>query len=145
MNEALKWKLAFAFLLVFIAGVTTGCLFGALHLKKRHIIGPPHSGDVAGRMREHLRKALDLSAEQEATIRPIVDATSAKLEAIRIESAGRVRAVMEESKREIAPQLNPEQQKKLEKLEAHHRKIMIHHGFHHHKHKDKEKPPPPPP
>ena len=27
MNSALKWKLAFAFLLVFIAGVTTGaCL-----------------------------------------------------------------------------------------------------------------------
>ena len=140
MNEALKWKLAFAFLLVFIAGVTTGCLFGALHLKKRHIIGPPHSGDVAGRMREHFRKALDLTAEQEAKILPIVDATSTKLEGIRIETAERVRAVMEESKREIAPQLSPEQQKKLEKLEAHHRKFMIHHGFH--RHRPKEKPSP---
>jgi hypothetical protein len=140
MNEALKWKLAFAFLLVFIAGVTTGCLFGALHLKKRHIIGPPHSGDVAGRMREHFRKALDLTAEQETKILPIIDATSTKLEAIRIESAERVRAVMEQSKREIAPQLSPEQQEKLEKLEAHHRKIMIHHGFHHHKPKEKPSP-----
>ena len=140
MNSALKWKLAFAFLLVFIAGVTTGCLFGALHLKKRHIIGPPHSGDVAGRMREHFRKALDLTAEQETNILPIIDATATKLEAIRIETAERVRAVMEESKREIAPQLSPEQQKKLEKLEAHHRKIMIHHGFH--RHPPKEKPSP---
>ena len=144
MNEALKWKLAFAFLLVFIAGVTTGCLFGALHLKKRHIIGPPHSGDVAGKMREHFRKALDLTPEQEAKIMPVIDATSTRLEAIRLETAERVRAVMAESKREIAPQLSPEQQEKLDKLEAHHRKIMIHHGFHHHKHKDKamEKPPP---
>jgi Spy/CpxP family protein refolding chaperone len=140
MNQALKWKLAFAFLLVFIAGVTTGCLFGALHLKKRHFIGPPHSGDVAGRMREHFRKALDLTAEQETKITPIIDATSTKLEAIRIETAERVRAVMEESKRELAPQLSPEQQKKLEKLETHHRKIMIHHGFHHHKPKEKSPP-----
>ncbi|HEX8489993.1 MAG TPA: hypothetical protein VF626_03155 [Chthoniobacterales bacterium] len=140
MNEALKWKLAFAFLLVFIAGVTTGCLFGALHLKKRHIIGPPHSGDVAGRMREHFRKALDLTAEQEAKILPVIDATSTKLEAIRIESAERVRAVMEQSKREIAPQLSPEQQEKLEQLEAHHRKIMIHHGFHHRKPIEKPSP-----
>lgn len=144
MNGALKWKLAFAFLLVFIAGVTTGCLFGALHLKKRHIIGPPHSGDVAGKMREHFRNALDLSSDQEAKIMPIIDATSARLEAIRLETAERVRGVMAESKREIAPQLSPEQREKLEKLEAHHRKIMIHHGFHHHKHKDKHKENPPP-
>jgi Spy/CpxP family protein refolding chaperone len=144
MNEALKWKLAFAFLLVFIAGVTTGCLFGALHLKKRHIIGPPHSGDVAGKMREHFRKALDLTSEQEAKIMPVIDATSTRLEAIRLETAERVRAVMAESKREIAPQLSPEQQEKLNKLEAHHRKIMIHHGFHHHRHKEKDKEKPPP-
>ena len=144
MNEALKWKLAFAFLLVFIAGVTTGCLFGALHLKKRHIIGPPHSGDVAGKMREHFRKALDLTPEQEAKILPVIDATSTRLEAIRLETAERVRAVMAESKREIAPQLSPEQQEKLNKLEAHHRRIMIHHGFHHHKHKDKAKEKPSP-
>ena len=140
MNGALKWKLAFAFLLVFIAGVTTGCLFGALHLKKRHIIGPPHSGDVAGKMREHFRKALDLTPEQEAKLMPIVQATSEKLEAIRLETAERVRTVMAESKREIAPQLSPAQQEKLDKLEVRHRKIMMHHGFHHHPPKDR--PPP---
>jgi Spy/CpxP family protein refolding chaperone len=133
MNNALKWKLAFAFLLVFIAGMTTG-LFGMLHLR-HHLLGPPHSGDVADRMREHFRRALDLTSEQESKMAPIIDATSAKLEAIRIETAERVRTVMEESKREVAPYLSPEQQKKLEKLEAEHRKIMLHHRF----------PPPPPP
>jgi Spy/CpxP family protein refolding chaperone len=133
MNSALKWKLAFAFLLVFIAGLTTG-LFGTLHLR-HHLLGPPHSGDVADRMREHFRRALDLTSEQESKMAPIIDATSAKLEAIRIETAERVRTVMEESKREVAPYLSPEQQLKLEKLEAEHRKVMLHHRF----------PPPPPP
>lgn len=127
MNNSLKWKLAVAFLLVFIAGITTG-VFGALHLR-HHILGPPHSGDVRGKMREHLRRALNLTSEQEAKIAPIVDATTAKLETIRIETAERVRTVMEESKREIAPQLNPDQQKKLEKLESEHRRMMMHHGF----------------
>jgi hypothetical protein len=141
MNSALKWKLAFAFLLVFIAGVTTGGLFGT-HQLKRHFLRPPQSGDVAGKMREHFRRALDLTPEQENKIAPIVDSATTRLEAIRIETAERVRAVMEESKREIAPQLSPEQQEKLEKLEAHHRKILIHHGFRHHKHKDKDKPSP---
>ncbi|MEY2528922.1 MAG: hypothetical protein QOJ05_1012 [Verrucomicrobiota bacterium] len=134
MNSALKWKLAFAFLLVFFAGTMTG-FFGTFHLRHHFFLGPPHSGDVNERMREHLRRTLDLTPEQSAKISPIMDATSAKLEAIRIESAERVRAVMEESKRAIAPELSPEQQKKLEKLEAEHRKLMIHHHF----------PPPPPP
>lgn len=138
MNNALKWKLAFAFLLVFVAGVTTG-FFGTFHVR-HHFLGPPHSGDVAGRMREHLRRALDLTPEQDTKILPIVDATSAKLEAIRVETAERVRAVMEESKRAIAPALNPEQQKKLEKLEAEHRKLMIHHRFHPPPPKDKPSP-----
>jgi Spy/CpxP family protein refolding chaperone len=128
MNNALKWKLAFAFLLVFAAGATTGGLFSVLHVK-RHFLGPPHSGAVGDRMREHLRRALDLTPEQAAKISPIVDATSAKLEAIRIETAQRVRTVMEESEKQISPELSADQQKKLQALKREHHKIMLHHGF----------------
>jgi Spy/CpxP family protein refolding chaperone len=127
MNDALKWKLAFAFLLVFVAGAMTG-FFGTFHLR-HHFLGPPHSGDVNERMREHLRRALDLTPEQSAKITPIVDATTAKLEAIRIESAQRVRVVMEESEKQIAPELSPEQQTKLQALKKEHSRMMKHHGF----------------
>ena len=129
MNSALKGKLALACLLVFVAGAATGAFFGVHHLRHHVILGPPHSGDVPDRMREHLRRELGLTAEQEAKIAPIVDATSAKLETIRVETAERVRTVMEESKAQVAPFLTAEQQKKLERLEAQHRKMMIHHGF----------------
>ena len=135
MNSELKWKLAFAFLLVFVAGGMTGAFFGIHGLRHHMMLGPPHSGDVPDRMREHLRRTLDLTADQEKKIGPIVDATSAKLEAIRVETAERVRTVMEESKKEVAPLLTPEQQKKLDNLESEHRKMMMHHGF---------LPPPPP-
>ena len=118
MNSALKWKLAFAFLLVFVAGGMTGVFFG-VHLLRHHMmLGPPHSGDVPDRMREHMRRTLGLTAEQEKKIAPIVDATSAKLESIRVETAERVRSVMEDSKKEVAPLLTPEQQKKLDQLES---------------------------
>ena len=133
MNSSLKWMLAFAFLLVFVAGVTTGGLLSTLHVR-RHFLGPPHSGAVGDRMREHLRRALDLTPEQAEKIGPIVDATSAKLELIRIESAQRVRNAMDESERQISPQLTPEQQTKLQKLKLEHHRILMHHGF---------KPPPP--
>lgn len=136
MNGALKWKLAFAFLLVFVAGVTTGGLLSTLHMR-RHFLGPPHSGAVGDRMREHLRRALDLTPEQAAKISPIVDATSAKLEAIRIETAQRVRTAMEESERQISPELTPEQQKKLQNMKREHQRILMHHGF-------MPAPPPPP-
>ena len=135
MNSELKWKLAFAFLLVFVAGGMTGAFFGIHGLRHHMMLGPPHSGDVPDRMREHLRRTLDLTADQEKKIGPIVDATSAKLETIRVETAERVRAVMEESKKEVTPLLTPEQQKKLDNLESEHRKMMMHHGF---------LPPPPP-
>jgi len=36
---------------------------------------------------------------------------------------------MEESKKEVAPLLTPEQQKKLDQLDSEHRKMMLHHGF----------------
>jgi Spy/CpxP family protein refolding chaperone len=142
MNSSLKGKLALAFLLVFVAGAATGAFLGLHHLTHHIILGPPHSGDVPDKMREHFRRALGLTAEQEKKIAPIIDVTSAKLETIRVETAERVRSVMEESKRQVAPLLTPEQQKKLEKLDSEHRKMMLHHGF---LPPPKDKPPPPTP
>ena len=133
MNNALKWKLAIACLLVFVAGGMTG-LFGGLHM--RHLfLGPPHSGDMPMKMREHLRRELGLTPAQEAKLAPIIDATSAKLEAIRVETAQRVRKAMEESEQQIVPELTAEQKTKLQKLKEQHHKILMHHGF---------TPPPPP-
>jgi len=135
MNSSLKGKLALAFLLVFVAGAATGAFLGLHHLTHHIVLGPPHSGDVPDKMREHFRRTLGLSAEQEQKIGPIIEATSAKLESIRVETAERVRAVMDESKKQVAPLLTPEQQKKLDKVESEHRAMMTHHGF---------LPPPPP-
>ena len=129
MNAGMKWKLGLAFLLVFVAGGMTGAFLGIHGIRHHIMLGPPHSGDIPGRMREHMRRTLGLTSEQEKKIAPIVEATGARLESIRVETAERVRAVMEESKKEVAPLLTAEQQKKLDQLENEHRKLMMHHGF----------------
>lgn len=128
MSAALKWKLIAGFLLVFIAGGLTGGFIGAHHA--RHLFfGPPHFHRLPDRMREHLRRQLDLTPDQVAKLSPIIDQTANKLEVIRIESARRVRATLEESHRQIAPELTPEQREKLEKIERSHKEGMRHHGF----------------
>ena len=128
MSTALKWKLIAGFLLVFVAGGLTGGFIAAKHA--RHLfLGPPHSHGLPDRMREHLRRQLDLTPDQVAKISPIIDQASSKLETIRIETAQRVRATLEESHRQIAPELTPEQREKLEKMEQMHKKRMRHRGF----------------
>ncbi len=128
MSAALKWKLIAGFLLVFLTGGLTGGFIGATH-GRHFFFGPPHSHGLPDRMRERLRRELELTPDQVARISPIIDQTSSKLEAIRIETAKRVRATMEESHRQIAPELTPEQRTKLEQIERSHRKRMHHHGF----------------
>lgn len=135
MNGRLKWQLALAFLLVFVAGITSGGLLSSMHMR-RHFFGPPHSGEMGARFREHLQHALDLTPEQAAKIAPIIDSTSAKLEAIRVETAQRVRNTMDESEQQILPDLTPDQRKKLQEMKSNHQRMMMHHGF---------MPPPPPP
>jgi hypothetical protein len=80
-------------------------------------------------LREHLKRALDLTPEQAAKISPVVDATSAKLEAIRVETAQRVRNTMDDAERQILPELTADQQQKLQTMKSRHRRWLLHQGF----------------
>lgn len=134
MSAGLKWKLAVGFLLVFLAGVTTGSFAWKWH---RHAWGSPRSGALAQHMNERLRDELGLTPAQSAKIAPIVEENAKKLEAIRIESARRVRQTFRETHLQISPDLTPEQRKKLAAMEEKHRRWREHHrGFSKH-------PPPP--
>jgi gas vesicle protein len=128
MNAALKWKLIAGFSLVFVAGGLTGGFVGATHAR-HFFLGPPHSHGLPDRLRERLQRQLELTPDQIGKISPIIDQTASKLESIRFETAQRVRATLEESHRQIAPELTPDQRVKLEEIELSHKKRMLHHGF----------------
>jgi len=125
MSPALRWKLIAGFLLVFIAGGTTGAFFGASHMRNAFFHLPRH-GMLAEHMRNRLQRELDLTPEQMAKISPIIDKTAAQLEQIRQETGQRVRGIISDAHREIAANLNDEQRAKLKNL-----KTRFRHGHEH--------------
>ena len=125
MNRALKWKLIAGFLLVFLAGGLTGAFVGASHV--RHFFFKfHHRGDIGERMRERLRRELDLTPEQVAKRSPILDRAAAQLQQMRRDSGQRVREILNETHRQIAPNLTDEQREKLKQIEERHRRRHHH-------------------
>jgi Spy/CpxP family protein refolding chaperone len=140
MNRALKWKLIAGFLLVFLAGGLTGAFVGASHV--RHFFFKfHHRGDIGERMRERLRRELELTPEQVAKISPILDRAAAQLQQMRRDSGQSVREILNETHRQMAPNLTDEQREKLKQIEERHRRR------HHHRwpHEPTAEPPVSPP
>ena len=73
---------------------------------------------------EHLTKELDLTAEQQAKVAPIVDQAKPQIEAIHREAMEKTRAIMENSAAQIRPLLNAEQQAKFDALKKAHEDMM---------------------
>jgi Spy/CpxP family protein refolding chaperone len=126
MNRALKWKLIAGFLLVFLAGGLTGAFVGASHV--RHFFFKfHHRGDISERMRHRLQRELDLTPEQVAKISPILDKAAAQLQQVRLDTGQRVREILNETHRQMAPNLTDEQRQKLQRIEDQHRRWHRHH------------------
>ena len=115
MNAALKWKLVVGFILAFLAGCATGAFFAARHSHHLHLA--LHRYSLADRMRHRIEAQLDLTPAQSKKIGPIFDRAASELQKIRTETGARVRQVMAETESALAPQLTPEQRKKLEQIE----------------------------
>lgn len=69
-----------------------------------------------GNSMERMTKALDLSAEQQAKIQPILDQAKPQIIAARKESREKVRAIRENTQAQIRPLLTPVQQQKFDAL-----------------------------
>ena len=132
MNRALQWKLIAGFILVFIAGATTGAFFAVAH-SRRVFIESHDPGVMFDRMRERLRVELQLTPDQLAKISPIIEKSARQLEEIRMETGRKVHETFLQAHREMSVYLTDEQRAKLRRIEARHRRW---HGFH--------GPPPPP-
>ena len=131
MTRALKLWGAVALLVVFGAGVATGLYAGARH-HKRSVF--KHQRPFMGeRMREHLRRELELTPEQSAQVGPILERTATQLDSIRQETQQRIAETMNTSHEEIAPLLRPEQRERLSEIrERHTRRMQRRHFRRHH-------------
>ncbi len=127
MTKEWKWRLALGLVIVFLAGLALGLFAGAFHARRVFIAR--HGPHMAGRMREHLRHELHLTSEQFEKIAPMIDRSAKQLEEIRRESSGRVAETIDESRREMAPLLTPEQRERLERMREKHQRMHRAHDF----------------
>lgn len=117
MNATLQWKLAVGFLLVFLAGATTGGFFVANHTRHlRADFAHPHHW-LAERMSTRMQRDLDLTSDQLKKTAPIFEKAASELEKIRAETGERVQQIIAEANRALLPELSEAQRAKLEALE----------------------------
>jgi Spy/CpxP family protein refolding chaperone len=122
MNRALQWKLIAGFVLAFVAGGMTGAFFGEMHARRLFFEFHHHPGVMSSRMRDRLRRELNLTPEQVAKISPIIDKTAAQLTDVRRDTGRRVHKIMIEAHREMAVNLTDDQRLKLQEIESRHRR-----------------------
>lgn len=139
MSKARSGRVILYALLIFLAGAVTGVLVAPM--VGRTFIRPPQAKDMSHHMLEYLQSGLNLTAEQTAQIKPLIEKTGADMEVIHHETMKRVLARIAQTHAQISVLLTPEQQAKFTKMQAEHRKQMRHdHPF-----LLPPGPPPPPP
>ena len=97
---------------------------GPDHQRGEHRRGFGGPGGPGGDPLEHLTKELDLTADQQAKVAPIVEQAKPQIEAIRKEAMEKVRGVMENAGAQIRPLLTPEQQTKFDAVKKAHQDMI---------------------
>jgi Spy/CpxP family protein refolding chaperone len=73
---------------------------------------------------ERFAKGLDLTADQQAKIQPILDQTKPQIAAIHEEAMQKMKTVIDSTTSQIRPLLTPEQQKKFDVIQKAHQDMM---------------------
>jgi Spy/CpxP family protein refolding chaperone len=107
------WKVILAFTGIFIAGILIG---GLVTLRWGRNFAPrPAMGDQYGpALMQRLVKQLDLTSEQQAKVKPIVDSATEELRQLRRTTQRTTAGVLERMQGDIAAVLTPEQKAKFD-------------------------------
>ena len=71
-----------------------------------------------------MTEKLDLSADQQAKVQPILDQAKPQIQAIHLEAMQKMHTVMESTVSQIRPLLNADQQKKLDAIQKAHQDML---------------------
>lgn len=135
-----NWKVWTAFLAVFAAGIVVGVVGVGLVIQHHFASGKDHATFRKKAKAHFLARFVEqVEPDEEAlpAIKAIIDKSSIRMDAIRRETAPRIREVLSESDEEIRKHLTDEQAKRFDKMidNIRHRRIGLF----------KFPPPPPPP
>ena len=124
MSAALKPWLILA--VIFIAGGFTGSAV-TMVLSGQLFRAPGALPDMQQRWMLHLTRQLNLTADQQAKIEPIVRETAAQLQKIHNEEFDKIRPILKASDDQIAAILTPEQQAALKQMVANREEDFLRH------------------
>lgn len=79
-----------------------------------HRGGPGAMGARGGERGQMMGKMLNLTDDQKAKVKAVMEANKPKIEAIRKEEQAKIQAIMEDSQKQIRPILTPEQQQVMD-------------------------------
>lgn len=137
MTNLRSTKIIAYVVVIFCAGLVSGIL---LSPRVGHMfLRPPGPAEMSRHMLERMQTRLDLTPEQSAAIKPLLEAASADLSVIRHETTERVSSRIAQTNESISALLNPEQRQELARMEAERKEHMSRHE------PFAPAPPPPPP
>ena len=123
MNKT--WKVVLAFTAVFLAGAIFGGLLAMRagpRLAQRR--GAPALPAMPPAVLRHMADRLELTNEQKEKIRPLVDRAEEEIRQLRQVSIKETGLILRRLQQTLAVELNPDQRKKLEKMQERQRELM---------------------
>jgi Spy/CpxP family protein refolding chaperone len=73
---------------------------------------------------EHLTKSLNLTADQQAKVQPIIDSAKPQIIAIHKDAMQKTQSIISNAASQIRPLLNPDQQKKFDDIQKAHQDMI---------------------
>jgi Spy/CpxP family protein refolding chaperone len=112
--------------LIFIVGIVTGSALTIL-LRPHFERQPGGGSQMKTHLLERLNKKLDLTADQQAKIDPIISDAVSQAQKLHHDEMAHMRDIMETANRQISTLLTPDQQTKLQALQAEDQKEFSRH------------------
>ena len=120
-----SWKLALVFAVLFLTGGLSGSLLTHSLMRRMGPPGPQRTfRSWADNLTQRLTHVAHLTPEQVDKIRPRVEAAVKQMQSIQIQSMQQVSDALDAALAEIEPELNPDQQKALERFRERRRAFL---------------------
>ena len=120
-----SWKLALVFAVLFLTGGLSGSVITYSVLRKQAFPNPTRSFHTwTENLMQKIQRIGRLTPEQSAKIRPRVEAAVKQMQSIQIQAMQQGSDALDAALAEMEPELNPDQQKRLERFRERRREFL---------------------
>jgi hypothetical protein len=120
-----SWKLILVFAVLFLTGGLSGSVITYSVLRRQTLPNPTRSfHSWTENLMEKIERIARLTPEQSAKIRPRVEAAVKQMQSIQVQAMQQGSDALDAALAEIEPELNPDQQKRLERFRERRRQFL---------------------